>query len=1040
MTIQARKATLSTTPPRKKRPTFGLMARRLIYPWALAQLQGMVDACREHDVNLIYFPGGVVYAPDNLELQHNIVYDMASTADLDGIIISTSTVTEPIPDGEPIVNFLNRFRPRPIVAIERPVAGVPTILKSEYESMVEVMVHLIEVHGYRRIAYVNRVGPRPHRDRYRAYMDTLARYDIPYNPDIVFSAAISQHKFGTQRPGIDFEAVVAADDDCGLAAMRRLQARGVQVPEEVAVTGFDDVAESWAVTPPFTTVSSPFHELGSQAVEMLLDLLDGKSVPDQVVLPCKLIVRQSCGCMPAEVTKTAARTGSETSTAFSAAHVKELPKAGAEMLAAVLSTHRDDIVTEMTQALGASPAKPDSDSVESLLESFLTEIKGQPPGLFLRKLNKILSKPDATSGEVQLWQDALSVLRRWMLPCLDGAMFALADDLWHQARVMIGAVTERAQAYQSLQAEKRARILREIGHELITTFRVDHLMDILAKGVPRLGFPGCHVALYETPQLYQYPQEDLGQSRLVLSYAEQERLVLEPDKQRFPSGKLLPDGLWPDRQFTFVVEPLYFQDDQIGFALFEMGPRDGSPYEALRGQVSSALEGALLMAKEEKHTRQLQTVAEVTMTTSTILDMSELLQRVVDMTRARFGLYHAHIYLLNAAGDTLVSAAGAGEAGRQMLALNWHISLDDEQSLVARAARLRQEKLLNDVRTTPDWSPNPLLPNAQSELALPLIAGDVVLGVLDVQASEVNYFTNNDVRIQSTLAGQIAAALQNVKLFEQITLANAEIHTLNEQLKKENLRMTAELDVTRRLQQMLLPSDRELSDVKNLDVAGFMEPAEEVGGDYYDVLQHNEHVKFGIGDVTGHGLESGVLMLMLQTAVRTLLTSEENDPVRFMDVLNQTLYKNLQRMDVEKNLTLALVDYAISPDNQHGQMRLIGQHEQVIVVRKDGRIELKDTMDLGIPLALLSGITQFVKETPIDLISGDGIVLYSDGITEAENEAKQFYGLERLCTALSQNWSKSAAEIKQSVVEDIRQFIGQRKVLDDLTLLVIKQL
>ncbi len=1025
--------------PKKNRPTIGLLARKIIYPWALAQLEGMIDACHERDVNLIYFPGGVLYHPDGLEAQHNIVYDLASAADLDGLIISTCTVTEAILDEEEAGNFLRRFYPRPIVALERSLAGAPTVCKSEYESMVEIMVHLIEVHGYRRIAYINRIGAGPHSQRYRAYVDTLARYGIPYNPNLVFSAHWDLPGFGEQRPGIDFEALAVSDDGFAVEAMQVLQDQGIRVPDQVAVVGFDDIAESWLLTPPLTTARAPFHEMGYKAVDMLLALLAGDAVPDRVVLPCKLMIRQSCGCIPDDVIKMTAGAKLATPANLGATQVGAPPESSPDTLDAVLSAHRGDIVAEMLQAAGV-PAEAGSGGVDSLLESFLAEIRGQAPGLFLRKLSGILGQADATSSKMQSWQNGLSVLRRWMMPCLDGKRFALADDLWHQGRVMIGRAAERAQAYQILQAERQAQILRDVGQELITIFSVERLMNILAKSLPRLGFPSCYLALYEAPLPYQYATPDLGWAKLVLAYDERGQVALEPGGQRFPAGQLLPAGMWPDRQFIFVIEPLYFQDSQIGFILFEMGPRVGTPYEALRGQISSALEGALLMAKEEKYTRQLQTVAAMTMTTSTILDMSELLQRVVDMAKARFGLYHAHIYLLDKGHAFLVSAAGAGEAGRQMVAQNWRIPLDDAPSLAARAARLRHEALLNAVRTDPSWSPDPLLPGAQSELAVPLIAGDVVLGVWDVQSDAINAFTDNDVRIHSTLARQIAAALQNVELFEQIARANAEIHTLNEQLKTENLRMMTELDVTRRLQQMLLPSDSELAQVAHLDVAGFMEPAEEVGGDYYDVLQHNGHVKFGIGDVTGHGLESGVLMLMLQTAVRTLLTSEETDPVRFMDILNQTLYKNLQRMNVEKNLTLILADYAILPDTRHGQMRLIGQHEQVIIVRKDGRIELRDTTDLGIPLALLLQVAPFVKEAPIELAPGDGIVLYSDGFPEAQNEANQFYGLERLCAVLGQNWDRSAAEIKEAVVADIRRFIGKQKVFDDLTLLVIKQL
>jgi serine phosphatase RsbU (regulator of sigma subunit) len=88
-----------------------------------------------------------------------------------------------------------------------------------------------------------------------------------------------------------------------------------------------------------------------------------------------------------------------------------------------------------------------------------------------------------------------------------------------------------------------------------------------------------------------------------------------------------------------------------------------------------------------------------------------------------------------------------------------------------------------------------------------------------------------------------------------------------------------------------------LEAIEGLEIAGFMEPADEVGGDYYDVFQQDEGVKITIGDVTGHGLESGLLMIVAQTAVRTLQKMNETDLVKFLDILNQTFYDNLQRMD-----------------------------------------------------------------------------------------------------------------------------------------------
>ena len=268
---------------------------------------------------------------------------------------------------------------------------------------------------------------------------------------------------------------------------------------------------------------------------------------------------------------------------------------------------------------------------------------------------------------------------------------------------------------------------------------------------------------------------------------------------------------------------------------------------------------------------------------------------------------------------------------------------------------------------------------------------------------------------------------------EAIAAAHAEISALNHQLTTENLRLNAEVEVTRQLQQMLLPNEAELEAIASLEIAGFMEPAAEIGGDYYDVLEYNGRVKIGIGDVTGHGLESGVLMIMVQTAVRTLLESDETDPKKFLDILNRTIYDNVQRMNSDKNLTLSLIDY------QQGNLSLSGQHEYAIVVRSRGDIELIDTLDLGFPIGLENSIADFVASTQVQLSPGDGIVLYTDGITEAENPQKKQYGLERLCEVIQLNWQRSAKEIRQVAIEDLRSHIGSQKIYDDITLVILKQ-
>lgn len=280
----------------------------------------------------------------------------------------------------------------------------------------------------------------------------------------------------------------------------------------------------------------------------------------------------------------------------------------------------------------------------------------------------------------------------------------------------------------------------------------------------------------------------------------------------------------------------------------------------------------------------------------------------------------------------------------------------------------------------------------------------------------------------------------------ELQAANAKIQSLNQRLAAENVRMGAELDVSRRIQQMILPTPAELAGLAGLDVAAFMEPANEVGGDYYDILpQDGGRVRIGIGDVTGHGLESGVVMLMTQSAVRTLVTADEGDMVRLMDVLNRTIYQNIQRMGSDKNLTLALLDYRPEAPERRaqtglgGQLRISGQHETLIVVRHGGRIEVVDTIDLGLPIGLVDDVRQFIGEVTVPLYPGDTVVLYTDGITEAADSQHSLYGMERLCQVLAARWQATAEEIKDAVIADVRSHIGAQPLYDDLTLIVLRQ-
>ncbi len=172
-------------------------------------------------------------------------------------------------------------------------------------------------------------------------------------------------------------------------------------------------------------------------------------------------------------------------------------------------------------------------------------------------------------------------------------------------------------------------------------------------------------------------------------------------------------------------------------------------------------------AERERFVTQLKTAAEISAQVSSILDTDELLKKMVPLLKERFNLYHVQFYLMDEDRHELTLRAGYGQVGQIMQQQGFKIDLDQEQSLVARAARSRQIILANDVTQDPDFMPNLLLPDTRAEVAVPAIIGEQLIGILDVQASGTNYFTESDLDVYRTLASQIANAFQGAQLFGQ---------------------------------------------------------------------------------------------------------------------------------------------------------------------------------------------------------------------------------------------------------------------------------
>jgi two-component system sensor histidine kinase/response regulator len=581
----------TTNPKKRSRPIIGLINDSIVDPNSVIIWAGASEVAAAHDANLICFPAGALRTSHDFDAQANVLYDLVDPDMLGGLVFWGSLLRMYCSYDE-TRNFCKRFGSLPTVSIAIPTEGIPSVRLNGYQGMCDVIGHLIAAHQFKKIAFI--CGPDTHpeaQDRYRAYVDTLAANRIAFNPQLV---APGDFKKPSGERAVRLllddrrlmpEAIVAANDVMAIDAMEALQARGLQVPYDVSVVGFDDLAEARQITPPLTTVKQSFFEQAKQATEMVMEMFGGKTITADVVLPTATVIRQSCSCLDPLVVQAEAL-------------YQKAPAGAAASLAERRRIRKEMAAGNHWQRL--------SELAGILLRAFHRTLKSGSSTAFLKGLSEVLRQTVLSGEDLSRWHTVISALRRNALAGLSGkGEREKIENYFQQARVMIGETALQTSGNHLLKAEQKSRVLNEISQALITAFDRQELMNIVAREFPRLGIGCCYLSLYEDPAA---PAE---WSRLVLAYDKKGRRPLDPAGLRFPSRRLVPEGMLPtEERFSLIVEPLYFREEQIGFVLFEADPRQGSIYDTLRTLLSSALKGELLVRGIEQRSLELKLANE----------------------------------------------------------------------------------------------------------------------------------------------------------------------------------------------------------------------------------------------------------------------------------------------------------------------------------------------------------------------------------------------------------------------------------------------
>jgi len=362
-----------------------------------------------------------------------------------------------------------------------------------------------------------------------------------------------------------------------------------------------------------------------------------------------------------------------------------------------------------------------------------------------------------------------------------GTLAGAFNNMTARLREFIGTLEQRV-----AERTKAIATSSEVSRRLSTILnRAELVREVVNQVKDAFGYYHAHIYLVEEEELVmaggtgEAGAEMLASGHkipkgrgLVGRAAESNQTVLVSDTSQNPDW--LPNPLLPETKSEVAI-PISVGDQVLGVLDVQhnvtdgLGREDVDSLQSIANQVAVAMQNIVSAETAAKRAKELETVANISNATATIQDTFEMLATMVHLTQRGFGLYHAHVFTYDEDTEELKIVACGYKEGDEHEGTHGTavIPMAQEQSLVARAARTRQPVIVNDAHNEPGWLPNPLLPDTQAELAVPMIVGDTLLGVLDVQSDRLNVFTEEDANIQMTLASQVATALQNARSFSQ---------------------------------------------------------------------------------------------------------------------------------------------------------------------------------------------------------------------------------------------------------------------------------
>jgi phosphoserine phosphatase RsbU/P len=422
-------------------------------------------------------------------------------------------------------------------------------------------------------------------------------------------------------------------------------------------------------------------------------------------------------------------------------------------------------------------------------------------------------------------------------------------------------------------------------------------------------------------------------------------------------------------------------------------------------RIAVSIENARLYTRIVRQANTLALLNEISQDLTSILNLDQLLKRIGDLLLKIIDYQMFSILLLDENKEKLVHRFSV--RFKENIQLKHDIPLG--RGLVGTAAQLKQPVLVSDVTKDPRYIKSN--PETRAELCVPLIYKDKVIGVLDLEHTRRGYFTEEHVRTMSTLAAQIAIAVENATLYERIA--------------REEKRMERDLAMAREVQHHLLPPACPI--LKNAELASHFNPAHAIGGDMYDFLDYKApRACIIVSDVSGKGAPAALYAALVSGIIRSVAATEPT-PAVLLSSVNGSL--NQRRLDANYVVLCCALW-----DDEKKTMRVANSGLPRPIYCHAGHAHMIESA--GLPLGMFSDAAY--DETTIQAKSGDVFAFFSDGIVDASNHRDEQFGRVRIEKVIAENADKNAQQIVDALFDAANKFSAGAPVFDDQTAVVLK--